>query len=63
MSGFAIRYKIAMLKVQAILTDGCVTLEFMTSEPSEAEEMHQQLLTSHAVAEVLVLDELGWVSL
>jgi hypothetical protein len=33
-----------MLKVQAILHDGLVALEFMTDNASEAEEMRQQML-------------------
>jgi hypothetical protein len=33
------------LKLQAIFHDGSVGLEFMTDDPSEAEEMREQLLT------------------
>jgi hypothetical protein len=40
-----------MLKLQAILQDGSVGLEFMTQDPSEAKEM------------VRVFDGLDWVSL
>ena len=32
----------------------------MTDDPSEAEEMREQLLTFNCVAEVLVFDERGW---
>jgi hypothetical protein len=52
-----------MLKLQAIFHDGSVGLEFMTDNPSEAEEMRQQWLSFDCVAEVLVLDEPGWVRL
>jgi hypothetical protein len=52
-----------MLKLQAILHDGSVALEFMTEDPSEAEKMRVQLLASDGVAKVLVLDEPGWLSL
>jgi hypothetical protein len=51
-----------MLKVQAILHDGSVGLEFMTDDPSEAEEMREQWLAFDCVAEVLVLDESDLVS-
>jgi len=46
-----------MLKVQAILDDGSVALEFMTDEASEAEEMRRQMLAVEGVAEVRILDE------
>jgi hypothetical protein len=52
-----------MLKLQAILYDDSVGLELMTEDPAEAEEMRQQWLTFDCVAEVVVLDESGWVSL
>jgi hypothetical protein len=52
-----------MLKVQAILHDGSVALEFMTDDPSEAEEMRRQMLALDGVAEVGILDEPGWLSL
>jgi hypothetical protein len=52
-----------MLKLQARLHDGAVAIEFMTDNASEAEEMRQQSLEFDSVAEVLILDEPGWVSL
>jgi hypothetical protein len=52
-----------MLKLQAIFDDGSVALEFMTDDSSEAEEMRAQWLAFDCVAEVVVLDEPGWVSL
>ena len=50
-----------MLKVQAILQDGSVGLEFMTDDGSEAEELRTQCLAFDCVAEVRVLDEPGWM--
>jgi hypothetical protein len=50
-----------MLKVQAILHDGSVALEFMTNDTVGAEEMRVQCLDFDSVAEVRVLDEPGWV--
>ena len=55
--------KPTMLKLQAILHDDSVGLEFMTDDASEAEEVRQHWLTFDCVARVLVLDEPGWVSL
>jgi hypothetical protein len=52
-----------MLKLQAILHHGSVALEFMTDSLAEAEEMREQWLAFDCVAEVVVLDEPGWVSL
>jgi hypothetical protein len=52
-----------MLKLQAILHDDSVGLEFMTDDTSEAEEVRQHWLTFDCVAKVMVLDEPGWVSL
>jgi hypothetical protein len=52
-----------MLKLQAIFHGGSVGLEFMTDDPSEAEEMREQMLAFECIAEVVVLDESGWVSL
>jgi hypothetical protein len=52
-----------MLKLQAILHDDSVGLEFMTDDASEAEEVRQDWLTFDSVAKVMVLDEPGWVSL
>jgi hypothetical protein len=52
-----------MLKLQAIFQDGSVGLEVVTDDPSEAEEMREQMLAFDCVAEVVVLDEPGWVSL
>jgi hypothetical protein len=52
-----------MLKLQAILRDGSVGLEFMTTNPSEAEEMRAQWLEFDCVAEVRVLDDPGWVAI
>jgi hypothetical protein len=51
-----------MLKVQAILHDGSVALEFMTDDAVEAEEMRVLCLDFGCVAEVRVLDEPGWVA-
>ena len=55
--------KSRMLKLQAIFQDGSVGMEFMTDDPSEAEEMRAQMLAFDCVAEVLVVDEPGWVRL
>jgi hypothetical protein len=55
--------KTAMLKLQAIFHDGSVAMEFMTEDSSEAEEMRVQWLAFDCVAEVVLLDEPGWVSL
>jgi hypothetical protein len=52
-----------MLKVQAILQDGSVGLEFMTDDASEAAEMRELWLAFDCVAEVLVLDEPTWLRL
>jgi hypothetical protein len=38
-------------------------MEFMTDDPSEAEEMREEMLAFDCLAEVVVLDEPGWVSL
>ena len=51
-----------MLKLQAKLRYGSVGLEFMTGDAAEADEMRVQWLAFDCVAEVLVLDEPGWVS-
>ena len=50
-----------MLRLQAIFHDGSVGLEFMTDNPSEAEEMREQMLAYDSVAEVVVIGgtELG----
>jgi hypothetical protein len=55
--------KDSMLKVQALFQDGAIALEFMTGDASEAEEMRQQWLAFDCVAQVMVLDEPGWVAL
>jgi hypothetical protein len=52
-----------MFKLQAIFNDGSVGLEFMTDDLSEAEEMLVRWLAFDCVAEVLVSDLPGWVSL
>ena len=52
-----------MPKLQAIFHDGSVGLEFMTDDPSEAEEMRRLWLQFDSVAEVQILDEPNWVSL
>ena len=52
-----------MLKVQAILQDESVGLEFMTDDPSEAEEMRQHIPAVEGVAEVRILDEPGLITL
>jgi cell division protein FtsX len=49
-----------LLKVQAILQDGSVALEFKTNEASEAEEIRRQILAVEGVAKVRVLDQPGW---
>jgi hypothetical protein len=49
-----------MLKVQAVLHDGSVALEFMTDDIVEAEEMRVQFLDFGRAAEVRVLDKPGW---
>jgi hypothetical protein len=51
-----------MLKVQAVLHDGSVTLEFMTDDTVEAEEMRLQFLEFDRAAEVRVLNEPGWLA-
>jgi hypothetical protein len=51
-----------MLKLQAILRDGSVCLEFMTDDLNEAEEMRIQCLAFDCVVEVRILDEPGWVT-
>jgi hypothetical protein len=51
-----------MLLVQAILQNGSVALEFMTDDPSEAQEMRRQMLAVEGVAEVRILDQPQWVS-
>jgi hypothetical protein len=52
-----------MLKPQAKFHDGSVGLEFMTDNPSEAEEMREQMLAYDCVAEVVVLEEPNWITL
>ncbi|MBV8226245.1 MAG: hypothetical protein JO232_13765 [Verrucomicrobia bacterium] len=54
--------KPSLLKLQAIFHDGSVGMEFMTDNPSEAEETREQMLAFDCVAEVLVREEPGWVS-
>ncbi|MBV8278215.1 MAG: hypothetical protein JO170_23555 [Verrucomicrobia bacterium] len=49
-----------MLKVEAILHDGSVALEFMTEDRAETEEMRQQMPDVEGVAEVRVIDEPRW---
>jgi hypothetical protein len=51
-----------MLKLQAIFHDGSVGMEFMTDDPSEAEEMRRQCLAFDCVAEVRVLGGPGRVA-
>jgi hypothetical protein len=51
-----------MFKVQAIFHDGSVGLEFMTDDPSEAEEMRELCLTFECVAQARILDEPGGAS-
>jgi hypothetical protein len=43
-----------MVKLHAVLNDGSVGMEFMTDDPSEADEMREQWLAFDCVAEVLV---------
>jgi hypothetical protein len=50
-----------MLKIQAIMRDGSIGLEFMTDDPTEAEEMRTECLAFDCVVEVGVLNEPGWV--
>jgi hypothetical protein len=52
---------VAMLKVQAIMHDGSVGLEFMTDDATQAEEMRTQCPAFDCVAGVSVFDETGWV--
>ena len=52
-----------MFRVQAILHDGSVALEFMTDDTVEAEEMRVQFLDLDRGVEVRVLDEPGWVEI
>jgi hypothetical protein len=52
-----------MFLLQAILADGTVAMEIMVEDPSEAEEMREQMLAFDCVKEVVLLDELDWVSL
>jgi hypothetical protein len=52
-----------MLVVQAVLHDGSVALEFMTDDPSEAEEMRRHMLAVKGVSEVRILDQPGWLEL
>lgn len=52
-----------MLKLQAVLHDGSVALEFMTQDASEAEEMRRQMLAVEGVAQVRILNLTGWVKL
>jgi hypothetical protein len=49
-----------MLKVEAVLHDGSVALEFMTDDASEADELREQWLAFDCVAEVRILDEPAW---
>jgi hypothetical protein len=35
-------------------------MEFMTDDPSEAEEVREQMLAFECVAKVVVMDEPGW---
>ena len=49
-----------MLKVQTVIHDGSVALEFMTDDIVEAEEMRVQFLDFGRAAEVRVLDKPGW---
>ena len=48
---------------QAILHDGTVAMEIMVEDQAEAAELREQMLASDSVAEVLVREEPGWVSL
>jgi hypothetical protein len=52
-----------MFKLHATFNDGSVGMEFMTDDPSEAEDMREQWPAFDCVAEVLVLDLSGSVSL
>ena len=52
-----------MLKLQAIPHDGWVDMEFVTDDASQAEEMRERMLAFDCVAEVVVREEPGWVSL
>jgi hypothetical protein len=47
-------------KLQAIFQDDSVGMEFMTDDPSEAEEVREQMLAFECVAKVVVMDEPGW---
>jgi hypothetical protein len=49
-----------MLKVQAVLHDGSVALEFLTDDIVKAEEMRVQFLDFNRAGEVRVLDEPEW---
>ena len=49
-----------MLKVQAVLHNESVALEFMTDDVVEAEEMRVQFLDFDRATEVRVVDEPGW---
>ena len=49
-----------MFKVQAILHDGSVRLEFMTDDANEAEEMRTELLPFDCMAEVRIEEEPDW---
>jgi hypothetical protein len=51
-----------MLKLQAILHDGSIGMEFMTEDSSEAAELRELWLAFDCVAEVVVKDEPGWVT-
>lgn len=57
------RRNAAMLELQAIFQDGTVGMEFMTDDPSEAEEMRELYLTFECVAEVRILNEANCVAL
>jgi hypothetical protein len=52
-----------ILKVQAILQDGSLALEFMTEDALEAEEMRRQMLAVEAWPEVRILVQPAWVEL
>jgi hypothetical protein len=52
-----------MFKVQAIFHDGQASLEFMTDDASETEEMRIQLLAIDCVPEVVVRDDPHWIVL
>jgi hypothetical protein len=52
-----------MLELQAIFQDGTVGMEFMTDDPSEAEEMRELYLTFECVVEVGILNEANCVAL